>query len=191
MKSYRLLTHHPTAPSSLWRELRDELPPPLGAKPNIYASDLSWEFLAVVLDRYMAGIGLLVDGGRLGAVLFQFPRYVYPSRRSYGYLEWLAARLDDVQTAVEFRQSRWMDDGHRVSTLDFLAANGLAYVSADEPQGFPISMPRSEALHHGTRPVRVLMNNCYSDYAVRAARTLSAQLISHHPVRGTGDAAFQ
>ena len=34
VKSYRLLTHHPTAPSSLWRELRDELPPTLRAKPT-------------------------------------------------------------------------------------------------------------------------------------------------------------
>ena len=51
VKSYRLLTHHPTAPSSLWRELRDELAPTLRAKANIYASDLRWEFLAEVLDR--------------------------------------------------------------------------------------------------------------------------------------------
>ena len=232
VKSYRLLTHHPTPPSSLWRELRDELPPKVRAKPTIYAADLSWELLAYALDRYMAGIGPLVDAGRLGVVLFQLPRYVYPSRRSYGYLEWLASQLGDVQAAVEFRQSRWMDDDHRVSTLDFLGKNGLAYVSVDEPQGFPSSIPpiaaatanvavvrfhgrnrdrwqartpraadrfaydyapeelsewvpRIDSLHHGERPVHILMNNCYSDYAVRAARTLSAQLMSQQRASGS------
>ena len=69
------------------------------------------------------------------------------------------------------------------------AADRFTYDYAPEELGEWV--PRFEALHHGTRPVRVLMNNCYSDYAVRAARTLSAQLISHHPVRGTGDATFQ
>jgi uncharacterized protein YecE (DUF72 family) len=237
VKSHRLLTHHPTPPSSLWRELRDELPPELRAKPNIYAADLGWESLTVALDRFLAGIEPLVSAGRLGVVLFQFPRYVYPSRRSYGYLEWLASRLDRVAAAVEFRQSRWMDDDHRESTLALLAANRLSYVSVDEPQGFPSSMPpiaastagvavvrfhgrnrerwqvrtpraadrfaydytpeelgewvpRIESLHEQTDSVHVLMNNCYSDYAVRAARVLSTQLIAHHPEGGTGSTAF-
>jgi len=228
VKSYRLLTHHPTPPSSLWRDLRHELPPPLRAKPNIYAADVGWEFLEEALDRYLTAIGSLVETGALGVVLFQFPRYVYPSSRSYAYLEWLASRLGNVQAAVEFRQSRWMDDEHRAEALSFLTRNGLAYVSVDEPQGFPSSIPpiaaatakvavvrfhgrnrdrwqartaraadrfaydyppgeldewvpRIDSLHEGARPVHVLMNNCYSDYAVRAARTLSAQLISHQP----------
>lgn len=231
VKSYRLLTHHPTPPASLWRDLRADLPARLRAKPNVYSSDFQWDFLAEALRRFLAAIEPLRRASKLGAVLFQFPRYVYPSRRSFAYLEWLATHLGEVQGAVEFRQSRWMDDEHLQSTLAVLAANRLAYVSVDEPQGLassvpPIAaatadvavvrfhgrnpalweartsrasqrfaydyseaelaewLPRVESLHERARPVHVIMNNCHSDYAVRAARRFGAQLVAFQRANG-------
>jgi uncharacterized protein YecE (DUF72 family) len=141
VKAFRLLTHHPTPPSELWPDLREALPAGQAAKPLVYARDLPPELVAEALRRFAAALGPLRGSGRLGDVLFQLPRYVYPSRASFGYLEWVAGELPGVRASVEFRQHRWMDDEHREHTLDFLARHGLAYVCVDEPQGFPSSVP--------------------------------------------------
>ena len=169
VKAHRLLTHHPTPPSSLWPEFRDRLPRRLQEREKIYASDLSWETLDDALARFLEGIEPLVRTGRLGLLLFQFPRYVYPSRRSCEYLERLASQLPHVTVAVEFRQSRWMDDEHRESTLAFLTANRLAYVSVDEPQGFASSMPPIAAATAPTAVVRFHGRN-HDRWQARTAR---------------------
>jgi uncharacterized protein YecE (DUF72 family) len=141
VKAFRLLTQHPTPPSSLWRDLREELSPELAAKARIYARDLPPEFLAEALRRFTTALDPLRAADRLGLVLFQLPPYVYPSGASLGYLEWVSDQLRDVRLAVEFRQPRWMDEGHRDQTLDFLARHNLVYVCVDEPQGSASSVP--------------------------------------------------
>jgi uncharacterized protein YecE (DUF72 family) len=141
VKAFRLLTHHPTPPTSLWRDLRGALPPELAEKENIYARDLPPELLAEALRRFVSALEPLREAGRLGLVLFQLPRYVYPSRVSFGYLEWVADQLRGIQVGVEFRQQRWLDDQHREETFDFLARHRLAYVCVDEPQGLASSVP--------------------------------------------------
>ena len=40
VKAYSLLTGHPTRPRSLWRDLREQLPPDVAEKRNIYAKHL-------------------------------------------------------------------------------------------------------------------------------------------------------
>jgi uncharacterized protein YecE (DUF72 family) len=141
VKAFRLLTQHPTPPSELWRDLREALPAEQASKRSVYARDLPRELVAEVLRRFAAALEPLRASGRLGEVLFQFPRYVYPSRGSFGYLKWVAGELPGLRVSVEFRQRRWMDDEHREGTLDFLARHHLAYVCVDEPQGFPSSVP--------------------------------------------------
>jgi uncharacterized protein YecE (DUF72 family) len=141
VKAFRLLTHHPTPPAELWRDLREALPAELAAKSRLYASDLPPELLAEALRRFTAALGPLRRARRLGLTLFQLPRYVYPSRASLRYLEWLASEAEGVRVGVEFRQRRWMDDEHREDTLDFLARHDLVYVCVDEPQGLVSSIP--------------------------------------------------
>jgi uncharacterized protein YecE (DUF72 family) len=141
VKAFRLLTQHPTPPSQLWRDLRDELPPELLARANIYARDLPREVVAEVLRRFTAALEPLRTAGRLGLVLFQLPRYVYPSPASFGYLEWVATQCSGLQLAIEFRQRRWMDDEHRDETIDFLTRHHLAFVCVDEPKGLPSTLP--------------------------------------------------
>lgn len=142
VKAFRLLTEHPTPPKSLWKDLRENLPPELAAKRNVYPKDLGQEVMDEALDRFLSALQPLRDAGKLGVVLLQFPEYVHPVKRSYAHLDWLAARLGgETVGAVEFRQGKWMDDDHRETTLSFLEERGFAYVSVDEPQGFPSSVP--------------------------------------------------
>lgn len=220
IKAFRLLTQHPTPPSTLWKDLREALPAEIRAKRNLYVRDLSREVQAEAFRRFVGALMPLHSAGKLGVVLFQLPPYVYPSRGSYGYLAWAAEQLSGYRTAVEFRNERWLDEEHRAGTLDFLRSNDLAYVCVDEPQGFRSSVapvaevtadvaevrfhgrnattwerrgisaaerfryeyrreelaewvPRIRRLASAARRVHLLMNNCYADLGVRAARILA------------------
>jgi uncharacterized protein YecE (DUF72 family) len=141
IKAYRLLTQHPTPPSSIWKELRSELPADQADKRNVYMRDLPRQFQTEAVKLFRQGLMPLHSAGKLGVVLFQMPPYVYPTRGSFGYLSWVANQLEDFQLAVEFRNGRWLDDEHRQETLDFLERHRLAYVCVDEPQGFKSSVP--------------------------------------------------
>jgi uncharacterized protein YecE (DUF72 family) len=141
LKAFRLLTHHPTPPSTLWRDVRASLAPEVAERPTVYARNLPRESLTEVFRRFLAALGPLRDAGRLGLVLFQLPRYVYPSRASFGYLEWVANELAGIRLAVEFRQRRWMDEEHRETTVAFLAEHDLVYVCVDEPPGLASTVP--------------------------------------------------
>ena len=141
VKAFRLLTQHPTPPSGLWRDLRDTLSPEQAAKKTVYARDLPPELLTEAFRRFATALEPLRAASRLGLVLLQLPPYVYPSRASFGYLEWVADELHGIRVGVEFRQQRWMDEQHQEATIDFLSRHNLLYVCVDEPQGFASSLP--------------------------------------------------
>ncbi len=141
IKAFRLLTQHPTPPRTLWKDMREELPPDVAAKKNVYARDLPDEALEEAFRRFNDALLPLHSAGKLGAVLFQFPPYFFPAPASYRYLEKVAALVPDYQVAVEFRNDRWLDERRRERVLDFLGDHGFAYVGVDEPQGFRSSVP--------------------------------------------------
>lgn len=154
VKAFRLMTQHPTPPRSLWKDLRAQLTEEQAEKRNIYVRDLPRELQTEAFRRFVDALLPLHSAGKLGSVLLQFPPYFYPSPASYGFLSWAAEQLAEYDVAVEFRQRRWMDEGHVASTLDFLAAHGLGYVCVDEPQGFKSSVPPIVAATAGFAEVR-------------------------------------
>ena len=141
IKAFRLLTQHPTPPAALWKDFREDLPPELSEKRNVYMRDLPRTLQADAVARFREGLMPLHSAGKLGVVLFQMPPFVYPTRGSFGYLKWAAEHLADFQLAVEFRNGRWLDEENQSDTLDFLRRHNLAYVCVDEPQGFKSSVP--------------------------------------------------
>ncbi|MGH9167508.1 MAG: DUF72 domain-containing protein [Acidimicrobiia bacterium] len=224
VKAFRLLTSHPTPPRALWKDLRAELPGEAADKRNLYLDDLPEVLRGEAFDRFASALMPLHSSGKLGLILFQFPHWFLPGRKSFDHLTGVAERLADYEVSVEFRQQLWMDEDHRDTTLDFLSRLNLVYVGVDEPQGFSSSLPPVAALtgprgavrFHGRnaetwekkgitaaerfaydyrpeelaewvpkigglqesgRPVHVLMNNCYSDYAVRNGATLAGLLL--------------
>lgn len=58
-------------------------------------------------SRFLDGIAPLVDAGRLGAVLLQFPYSFHYTRSNRIYLDRLCDRLDMLPLAVEFRNAAW------------------------------------------------------------------------------------
>lgn len=216
-KAYALLTQHPAPAARLPKDLREKLS---GSKTNLYFKDLAAKEKESIWDRFREGLQPLQDAGKLGAVLFQFPKWFLPSPSAYRFMEDLREWLPEFGIAIEFRQASWMKPERRDRVLDFLKGRGFTYVVVDEPQGFtssiptvvaataPLSMvrfhgrnqetwekrsitaaerfrylyqpaelqpwvPRLEELAKGSHQVHAVMNNCYSDYAVRNADDLA------------------
>lgn len=141
IKAYSLLTHHPTKPDSLPAHVKETVEPEVLAKNNVYVKDLPEEAIDAVWDEFREALLPLDSAGKLGAVLFQFPKWFVAGSRNRDYILSCKERLPGIPIAVEFRRREWMDEEHRDQTLGFLADNGLAYVNVDEPQGFDSSVP--------------------------------------------------
>ena len=137
-KAYALLTQHPTPAARLPRDLREKLS---ASKPNLYFKDLGPKDKESVWDRFREGLQPLQDAGKLGAVLFQFPKWFLPNPGSYRFMEDLREWLPDFRIAIEFRQVAWMKEERRERVLQFLKGHGFTYVAVDEPQGFSSSVP--------------------------------------------------
>jgi uncharacterized protein YecE (DUF72 family) len=136
IKAFGLLTHHPVEARALPANLREQL----GSKKRLYRKDFPPDALALVDDRFVSALRPLEAAGRLGAVLFQFPRWFVRSRPNINYLRELADRFP-YRIAVEFRGPTWMEEDRADRTLSLLSDLGMAYVVVDEPQGFKTSIP--------------------------------------------------
>ena len=141
IKSYALLTQHPTQPRSLWDEVADMVPAEHKDKKSVYLSHLPPEAVDLAWERFSDALYPLHSAGKLGAVFFQFPEYFTNRRDNRAYLDQLPERLPGYQLAVEFRHGSWMEGDSRAKTLGQLERLGLSYVAVDEPQGFPSSVP--------------------------------------------------
>jgi uncharacterized protein YecE (DUF72 family) len=141
VKSFSLFTQHPTNPRALPPEIREGIPAGLAAKSSVYQDQLPPEVVDAAWDAFRDALEPLRESGRLGAVFFQFPPWFFPSTRSLAYIEQCQERMFGFTVAIEFRRRAWLDDRHRVGTLEFLRARDIPYVTVDAPQGFESAMP--------------------------------------------------
>jgi len=139
VKAFAALTQHPFVPARLPLDLRQALGA-LGRRPRLYPRELPAEVDAEIWRRFASAIAPLHAAGMLGYVLLQFPKWFPRSRTSLAYLEACAGRLP-YPLAIEFRDPSWLAGERAARTLTFLRAHELAYVSVDEPQGTPASVP--------------------------------------------------
>jgi uncharacterized protein YecE (DUF72 family) len=141
IKAYALMTGHPTEVARFPRALRDVLPPSVAAQKRVYPRDLPSEIYDEVWAIFRDAIQPLVDAGRLGSVLLQYPQWFLPGRAARNALLEARDRLDGIPCTIEFRNRAWFDLRDRDRTLEFLANHALPYVIVDEPQGLPNSVP--------------------------------------------------
>jgi uncharacterized protein YecE (DUF72 family) len=135
VKAYSLLTGHPTRPRSLWPDLREQLAPEAAEKRNVYAHHLSPEAVEEAWRRFDAALRPLHEAGRLGAVLFQYPRWFVPKKDNRREIEALRERLPDYRISVEFRSPMWLaEERDRERTLGMLEELGLVLVCVDAPE---------------------------------------------------------
>lgn len=141
VKSYSLFTEHPTPVARLPKALQEVLPASLVGKKQFYREQAPSEFVDLCWSFFIDALVPLHETGRLGSILFQFPKWVVPSSASFRLLEELPDRLGHYRGAVEFRNGRWVDGEHQEQTMALLGDCGLSYVCVDEPQGFASSVP--------------------------------------------------
>ena len=91
-----------------------------------------WDVSRADFDVFRAGIAPFVDGGRLAAVLAQFPASFKADPDTRAYLEWLLEALRAYPVAVELRHRSWSDDAPATQAL--LDAHGAAWTLIDEPK---------------------------------------------------------
>ncbi len=140
IKAFALFTQHPTPVNALPKNVREALGDRV-EKANLYHKDLPGELLDLVWEMFKSALLPLDSAGKLGAILFQFPQWVFPSHDNFEHILTCQERLGQYRMAVEFRNGVWLDEKHRDETLKFLRRNDLIYVAVDEPQGFRSSVP--------------------------------------------------
>ncbi|MBI2843784.1 MAG: DUF72 domain-containing protein [Armatimonadetes bacterium] len=88
-----------------------------------------------MLHEFEDAVSPLAAEGRLGYILFQLPKWFFPSDKNKDYIAWCAEHMPNSLIAVEFRNGYWFKDDERTrETSDFLSGIGAVYVNVDEPQ---------------------------------------------------------
>lgn len=136
VKAFSLLTHHPTRPDKIHKDLRPDL-----VKRNIYQRDLEPRVVEQVWGRFLDALLPLHNAGKLGAILLQFPLWFPISKQNKHYILECKRICHPMQICVEFRNYTWMTEDNRAETLDFLTSYGIPYVCVDMPQGHTSSVP--------------------------------------------------
>ena len=136
VKAFSLLTGHPTKVSAIYKDLRPDTD-----KRNLYPDDLPPQAYEEVWTRFLSALDPLVEAGKLGALLFQFPPWFTIRRDNKRYLLEVTRRCAPLRPVFEFRHASWFDGDNAEETLAFLREHQLAYVSVDMPQGHRSSVP--------------------------------------------------
>lgn len=140
VKAYSAMTGHPTRTRALPKEIREALPEDAGER--VYPRDLPADGLARVWEMFRSALMPLHSAGKLGVVMFQYPEWFVPSKRSRQEILQARDRLPDYDIAVELRQRKWFETEEDTrKTLEFLRGEGIPFVCVDMPQGFPTSIP--------------------------------------------------
>lgn len=133
VKAHPVFTGHPIDVTRLPADLREALSGEDGAPKRIYPKDLPPEIALEMESRFLAFVSPLVEAGRLGCVLLQFPPWFRATRGNVRQIERIAAHLLGVPIAVEFRHKTWLAESRSVRVLDLLGRIGASYVAVDEP----------------------------------------------------------
>ena len=136
IKAFSLLTGHPTKVGALPKDLRPE-----SEKKNLYPKDVPAQTYEEVWTRFLTALDPLVDAGKLGLLLFQFPPWFTIRKSNKQTLLEVAARCKPLRIAVEFRHASWFAGDNEHETIDFLREHELPYVVVDMPQGHRSSIP--------------------------------------------------
>ncbi len=83
-----------------------------------------------VFQSFAEALQPLIEEGKLGCILAQFPWSFKVERANVEYLRWFREMLPDLPTVVEFRNSRWVRD----ETFELLRKLDFGFCCVDEPR---------------------------------------------------------
>ena len=85
---------------------------------------------ANVFAQFVQALDPLLQAGKFGCVLLQFPSSFRARPENLHYLRLCRERLGDLPAVVEFRHAGWLTD----ETLAFLRAQNLGFCAVDQPR---------------------------------------------------------
>jgi len=132
VKAHPVLTGHPIDATRLPSDLKAAWHR-AGLEARAYPKALPAEIADELAARFWASLDPLVQAGRLGAVLAQFPPWFAATRGNARELEMLAERCAGRPVSVEFRHKSWTLPERAPRVLELLRRLGMSYVCVDEP----------------------------------------------------------
>lgn len=133
VKAHPVLTGHPIDVRRLPADLRDAIDKAGVTGHRVYSDRLPAEIEREIEGRFFASIAPILQAGRLGCVLLQFPPWLQANRGSARKIEEVRARWASVPVAVEFRHRSWLEPERRDRVLHWLRDIDASYVIVDEP----------------------------------------------------------
>ena len=133
VKAFRAFSLHPCGIDSLPLDLRQELPGNTGEK-RFYWNDLPEVVQTELLAQFGDAQRPLHRAGKLGAILVQFPKWIFPNQEVRDHLVLLRRAWPEYRIAVEFRDVSWVSEKNLDRTMAFLADHDFTYVCVDEPR---------------------------------------------------------
>jgi len=139
VKAFRLFTGHQTPVIVLPRDIQQAL----GPEPPrmLYYRDVPGDIRDELWRRFREALAPLAQGGKLGAVHFQFAPWLLHNREGVAHVEHCVERMAGHLLAAEFRNRTWFDERHLERTLDLERRLGLVHTVVDSPQGFANCVP--------------------------------------------------
>jgi uncharacterized protein YecE (DUF72 family) len=94
-----------------------------------------------VFTQFVAALKPMIEHGKLGCVLAQFPSSFHNAPESRDYLKLVRERLADLSVVVEVRNRDWLSD----ETFALLRELKLGFCCVDEPRFSSLMPPIAEA----------------------------------------------
>lgn len=132
IKAYGALTGHGIDPKSLPVDIAASLPKAERENPHIYVQEP--DMLKILAERFRDALEPLIQTGKLGVVVFQFPPWFLYKNSNLDYILKCQDLMQGIPIAVEFRHGSWLTPKARASVMTFLREYRFIYVTADEPQ---------------------------------------------------------
>jgi uncharacterized protein YecE (DUF72 family) len=131
VKAYGALTGHGVSPGSLPKDVQGLVSHSNNSK-YVYVKEPS--ILRTLAQRMIEALAPLKRSGKLGFLVFQFPPWFTRKTSNLDYILSCKEMMDGFSIAAEFRHGSWLIGDNAPSTMEFLAAHNITYVTADEPQ---------------------------------------------------------
>lgn len=195
MKAFALMTGHETNPKRLPPEILPLVPEHLRDPEEVSAAQLPEEIVTACWDYFAAFVDVFRKAGKLGHVLFQFPKGQAFTPEVFAHLDRWEPYLRSWPVAVEIRHRSWLEGQARREFIGYLHEHRYAYVVPDmapiaylPPADVEITAPWSVIRFHGRNaamierraPTNRVYDYSYSEDELRPwagkVRELSGQL---------------
>jgi uncharacterized protein YecE (DUF72 family) len=132
VKAHPILTGHPVDVTRLPADLKTALNEQ-GHDKRVYPERMPAELAHEIERRFMASVEPILQAGKLGCVMLQFPPWFTATKGNVKRIEDLAQRWTALPLAVEFRHKSWLAPERQERVFDMLGRLRLSYICVDEP----------------------------------------------------------